>query len=229
MKNGFLFLLMLFLLPMPTAANETLVLACAQESASEALIPLIKAIYEEMQVTVTIRLLPAQRALIMADKGELDGDVGRASGSLGCCGNLIFTAEPISIVELKAWVRGGSSITVKAAADLAAMKVGYVRGLKMAENFCCQEHIEAQTVNNFTLLMQMLSAGRFDVALSAVGNPSDSGTVIQLPLTLATAKSFHVLHNKHSLLAARFDTVLRKMKADGRFDKLTARNCAKGF
>ena len=228
MRNGFIFVLTLLLSLLPISAQETLVIACAQGSASEALIPLVRAIYDEMQVAVNIRLLPAQRALMMADKGEVDGDIGRASGSLDCCHNLMFTTEPISIVELKAWVRNGSTITLKSPADLGPLKVGYVRGLKLAENLCIHEHIESQTVNNFDLLIKMLSAGRFDVALSAVGNPALSEKVIQLPVTLATAKSYHVLNKKHVRLAVCFDSVLKKMKADGRFVRLTAKNGGDG-
>lgn len=76
-------------------------------------------------------------------------------------------------------------------------------------------------VPDFETLAKMLAGGRIDVALTAKsGNPELLKTAKSLPLVLGSSKFHHVLNKKNEALSARFDAVLKAMKADGRYEKL---------
>jgi polar amino acid transport system substrate-binding protein len=206
------------------AAQTNLTFACAQGSASQAMIPLVEAVYAELKIEIAVEFLPAERGLHSANDGYCDGDIGRAAGSLAAFEALVFTTEELCSLKLKPWVRKDSRIRLASVEDLKKFHVAYVRGLKLAENFVAKAGIAAEVVADFPSLVKMLENARVDIVLSVEPAPYPALAEVAAALEnkLATASAFHVLNRKHAALVPRFDAVLKAMKADGRYGRLTA-------
>jgi ABC-type amino acid transport substrate-binding protein len=201
-------------------AETPLQIACAEGSASEAFIPLVRAVYADLGVIMEIHFMPPERAIQAANMGHYCGDVGRADIKIEMYPNLMKTDEPLGSIRLVPWVMPESALTIQSPEDLNGRTVAYVRGLKMAETFCHAAGIDAVAVNSFDALIKMLQAGRVDVVLSAC--PSTCETLkqvaIPLPVTLVQYDSFHLLNREYAALGNRFDDALRTMKANGRYE-----------
>ncbi len=206
-----------------SAFADPFVIACGEGSSSEALVPLIQAVYEELGIAVRFERLPPERALRDTNAGLYDGDIARASCTAELYPNLVLSHVPILTIELHAWTLTGSALALASPSNLAGLRVGYVRGLKLAEVFCAREGIEGLELNSFQSAVKMLKAGRIDVILSVCPSYCDElrEAASPLPLVLGTSESFHVFHRSHEGLIAAFDDTLKRMKRDGRFELLT--------
>ncbi len=223
MRRMFLLLLVVGSMVCALGAQTEMKLSCAEGSAGAALVPLMKAVYGELGITVTVEMLPAARALQGVNAGSYDGDIARADGTLGGFDDCIFTKELMSSIDLLPWVKKGGSVKIETAADIKNYRVAYVRGLKLAEGYCAKEGIKAEAVADFPTLVKMLENDRFDVALAAVsGNPGLTAIAQSRPIKLASTHFLHVLNKKHADLVPKIDKVLKAMKADGRYEKLIA-------
>lgn len=208
--SGFVFL----------SAQAPLRMVCAEGSASEAFIPLVRAVYADLDMVIEIELMPPERALQETNKGHYCGDVGRADIQIEMYPNLLKTSEPLGTMRLVPWVMPESAFIIQSPEDLKGRTVGYVRGLKMAESFCQAPGIDAVEINSFDALIKMLQAGRIDIILSACPSTCESlkQVALPLPVTLVQHDSFHLLNREYAALGVRFDDALRTMKANGRYE-----------
>ncbi len=197
----------------------------AYNEASATMIPLVQAVYSELGISVVFELVPSERALHDANRGVYDADVSRVSGMLAAYPDLIYCLEPMSIVELLPYVRKGDSLRIESAEQLQRYRVGLGRGSKLAEGFVASAGITPVLANNLESLTNMLTAGRFDVALITTTQLSSQGKALasvaeQAGPALLSRPALHVLNRRNTELIPRFDAVLRKMKADGRLAAL---------
>ncbi|MBN2655937.1 MAG: hypothetical protein JXR86_02680 [Spirochaetales bacterium] len=187
----------------------------AEGSSSGKYIPLITEIYRTMGYNIEILPLPAERGLKEADEGRLDGDLARSSNSLDGYSHLVFTKEPLGFLTLHPWIVRGSNISITSPEDMRNYSIGYVRGLKMAESYCCDHHFTCFCADSISTLANMVRMGRIDIALSACPsmNKELNNWAVKLPLVLDSLKIFHVLHSAHSDLVAPFDRILIEMNS----------------
>jgi len=177
---------------------------------------------------VSIIKLPAERALLDAEAGIVDGVVARIEGLDGLYRNLVRV--PVSSIESRdivAFTRPDVT-DIRAWSDLSHHNVVFVRGWKIIE-----QNIPAArsvvTVSSTELAFRMLARGRADIVISA----RLDGLVMARSLGLAELKVhepplesmslYPYLHRRHDDLALVIADALGEMKADGTFYEIYER------
>ena len=213
--------MVLVMLGHSVAAQTTLKVAVVH--GVDAPLTVISAIYAEMGYEADFEEIPPERALAQLSRGNAyDAFVGLNTDSIDKFPNLIFTHEVLLEFSIQAWVRKGSPIAIKAPKDLNSYRIGQLRGTKGALNLLAAIDKEVQETNSMESLAQMLWQGRFDVALvPSILNTVPLEEVGQLAApNLLRLKGVHVFSKKHTELVKKWDTILKTMKADGRYKKL---------
>ncbi len=223
MKKALCCWLLLSLLSPMAAAQDPYVVSYHDVTAP--LVPLVRAIYAEMGITAEFKLVPMERAVALTDRGDYDAEVSRVSDALTNYFNIVRTQEPLRSIELHAYVKKGSSIEVQTADDLQVYRIGMYRGAKLAEVFALTEGLKPVESISLETLAKMLDAGRFDVALiTSVQVATYSEEILSVAErvgpVLSVSSAYHVLNKRNAGLAARFDEIVRAMRADGRMAQL---------
>jgi ABC-type amino acid transport substrate-binding protein len=221
MKKILFTLMALVMVGHSVAAQTTLKVAVAHDT--NALLPVISAIYAEMGYEAEFEEIPPERALAQISRSNAyDAYVGLTIDSIDQFPNLIFTHEVLLEFSIQAWVRKGSPITIKTPQDLISYRIGQLRGTKGTLNLLAASDKEVKETNSMESLAQMLWRGRFDVALvPSILNTVPLEEVGQLAApNLLRTKGVHVFSKKHTELVKKWDTILKTMKADGRYKKL---------
>lgn len=211
-------LLVAFLLGQHCWAQDRLNIA-GQEG-DERFFPLIRSIYEQIGLDVSFTLLPSERALSSVNSGLFDAEVGRVLAPAEKYPNLEYSREPLLAVELIALARKGSRITIASPEDLRHYRVGSLIGMSIAEGYIQEHGLQVLAVPSHDQLAQMLGSGRLDVVL--MGSAFTQSPVFHVGervKTLSTLNVFHVYNKKHAYLVHEFDSVLRSMKSDGRYEQ----------
>lgn len=169
---------------------------------------------------------PAERALVNANAGIVDGDGPRIPnlGDIGDYPNLLRVPVELIDVDFVAFTRG-EPLEAAGWAALAPYNVGIVRGWKILE----QNVIGARSLvrtKTAALLFGLLANDRIDVAvidrLSGLAAARAVGIrdicVSQRPL--ARRPMYLHLHNRHAGLVEPLARVLTEMKADGSFARI---------
>lgn len=201
------------------------IMRVAAPAGAEFYFPRISGIYTAMGYKAIITALPPERAYMEANAGrDYDAHAGAVTERLDNYPNLVKTHESFGTIDIQAWVKKGSSITIQSVQDLHRYRVGHVRGAKSTENMLASLKIHAQTASSIDQLANMLDAGRFDIALlpHVMLEPpiKDVGTLVAPKL--ASLPAFHWFHKKHADLVGKWDSTLKAMKADGRFAALVS-------
>lgn len=204
--------------PMAVAQTPYLV---SYHDVTAPLVPVVRAIYAEMGITAEFELVPIERAVALTDRGDYDAEVSRVSDALANYFNIVQTQEPLRTIELHAYVKKGSDIVLQNADDLQYYRIGMFRGAKLAKVFALSEGLKPVEALSLETLAKMLDAGRFDVALiTTVQVAAYSEEILSVAErvgpVLSSSPAYHVLNKRNAGLAARFDEIIRAMRADGR-------------
>lgn len=160
--------------------------------------------------------LPAGRSLLMSNKGDYDGELFRIKTATSNYPNLLLVPEPLTSLTLYAFVRQGDTALMQQWQDNINLRIGYVRGFKMAEQYPFKGNRVAVTTTQQAIAM--LQQGKVDLLLD------DAASVLQiepdlnqaqlqrLPAVLATEQLFHFLHKKHQALIEPLAAELQKQK-----------------
>lgn len=203
-----------------TRGTETWVIA--MQSGQESLMPLVRAIYSELAISVRFEILPSERALSEANAGRFDGELGRIPGVLGLYPNLVQTQENLVTIRLQAWVGRGATRTLNPSGDLALLRVGSVIGSKISDQYLENKGWAVTKVPTHDALARLLASGRVDVAIiSTASQNTEVRTVGTLALdNLAASETYHVLNRRHEGIIPTFDAALKELKRDGRYQRL---------
>jgi polar amino acid transport system substrate-binding protein len=175
-------------------------------------------VFRRAGLELQIVTLPAERALRLADGGQLDGELGRIGGLEAQYPNLVRVPEPITEVRFAAFARDAGI-----PADLPALRlrtVGLVRGWKYLEQAMAgAEHVV--TASDPEQLFRLLALGRVEVALyestmgTALAASLGLSGVRRLEPPLARREVFTYLNRKHAALAPALAAAIRSVKRDG--------------
>jgi len=172
--------------------------------------------YLALGYQLQVEHLPAGRSLLMSNKGDYDGELFRIKTVAANYPNLLLVPEPLTSLALYAFVRdevqnpdddGGWQQNPK-------LRIGYVRGFKMAEQYPLKGSRVAVTTTRQAI--EMLKQGKVDLLLDDVASvlqvePSLAEAKLRrLPQVLATEQLFHFLHKKHQALVAPLAAELKK-------------------
>jgi len=186
---------------------------------------LLRAVYARLNISLEFADVPGKRALALSSSGELDGEVHRIAGLAQTYPTLVQISPAINYIEpsvftttLRFDVRGWDSIR--------DYSIGIVRGVGSSERGT-EGFPRVEAVTTMDQLMQMLAAGRIEVAV----NDRFSGVLVNRRLgleellqplgpPLQTIPLHHFLHERHRDLVPKVGQVIRGMQASGELDKL---------
>lgn len=168
--------------------------------------------------------LPAERALVNANRGIEDGNLLRIAGLEKYYPNLMRVPEKLMDTEFV----GYSMKDIPAGEGwqrLQCCTAAYVTGWKIFENNT-RSAAAVSVVGEPTQLFRLIKEGRVDVGLyekwqgillaRKVGLKNYH--VLEPPFT--TKEQFMYLHKKHAALVPEVARVLREMKQDGTYQKI---------
>jgi hypothetical protein len=178
----------------------------------------LKTAYLALGYQLQVQYLPAGRSLMMSNKGEFDGELFRIQSISQQYPNLQRVPVELTTLELFAFVLQPSAIDFQHWQQHKNLRVGYVRGFKMAENYPCNGQKVAVTTT--AQAVAMLQQGKVDLLLDdlasvvqVTGAFNGSNAIRQLPAVLTQQALFHFLHKKHQALVQPLAAELQKTAA----------------
>lgn len=163
--------------------------------------------------------LPAERALINANRGIDDGVLHRIAGLNKTYRNLVQAGETTYKMQFVAFSKR-TDIRIKRWDSLRPYTVGMITGWKILENNI-PGGTEVVQVKNPEQLFSLLKNDRIDIILYGKWqglnylNTHDIHGVRMMKPPLAERKMYAYFNKKYKKLVPRFDRALRNMKADG--------------
>jgi polar amino acid transport system substrate-binding protein len=179
--------------------------------------------YRRIGKVLVVHKMPGERTLLMANEGQMDGELYRKLGMEREYPNLIILPVPLLTYEIVIFTRGTDFI-VNGWDSLRPFTIGYVRGIKIVRENTTGMKTEA--VPTMEQAFQKLAMGRTDIV---VGNKLSGLAAIealklddvrQLSPSLASFPVFHYLHKKHTAMVPALLAALQAMKADKTIERM---------
>ncbi|WP_158947220.1 substrate-binding periplasmic protein [Pseudodesulfovibrio cashew] len=183
---------------------------------------ILREAYGELGYSVVIRRVPAERALVMANAGLVDGEAARVPVIELRNPDLIKVPTPLYVNRVAAFTRG-KDIDLEAGWDsLRQYRIGCLLGYKYINKQT--QGMERVMVPSYEQLFALLRKGRVDIVvaeyLDAMSNILKEDDFQVLQPFLAENPMYHYLNKKNAALVPKVDAVLRRMLADGRMDAI---------
>lgn len=217
-----------------TPATETakapppLRIAVIQKSGTqEVAAKMLTVVYERAGVPMRLVPLPAARATLMSDHGEVDGEAARIPTYYAERPDLVVVEPALMVTDSVVCMRRASARPIVGVADLAGLRVGMVRGVRQSLE-ALAGHGRVEQVTYARQLYQMLDGERLDAVVDSTVNrrlyTAELGLVDVVEAgTLSRQPVFHALHRRHAAMARRIGRTLAAMKASGELARLQAR------
>lgn len=186
---------------------------------------ILSAVYAKLGVKVEFVDVPAERALVLSNSGELDGEIQRIPGVEKVYTSLVPVPVSINYIEPSVFTTG-MQFDVNGWESIRSYNIGIVRGVGSSERGTKgMPHVEA--VGDLDNLMLMLDHGRIDVAVTDLLSGRIELKKLQLenrihPLTppLQRIYLYHYLNERHRDLAKRVEAELHRMEQSGELKQL---------
>lgn len=177
-----------------------------------------------------LETLPAERALRIANKGVIDGDLVRIRGLEELYPDLIRVPEKLMDWYFVAFSKQALNLSA-GWESLANRNIAFITGWKIYEKNA-PESATVTKVRNAEQLFTLLSRNRTDIAL--YNRVSGNYIIKKLKITeireqatpLAVSEMFIYLNRKHSRLVPKVAKALAEMKADGTYERIWNNNIA---
>jgi len=201
----------------------------ARGDAAEGLYPaLVRAAFQQMQLSVRLEAVPWSRALRQIDEAEC--------GVAGIYKNrerllkYEFSA-PVFVERVLLYVRRDRRLAFATPQDLAGLRIGVIRGWSYGDAFDGLRRagvLQAEEVASDAQNFSKLESGRLDAALAVeqAGTALLSGgahpSVHALPQPLAVNATHLAFHKSAQMgpLLKRFDDAMEQLRRDGSHDRL---------
>ena len=182
---------------------------------------MLEKVYENLGIRIRIQAFPANRALILSNSGEFDGEVQRIDGIEENYPNLIKVPEPIFVLEASVFVKN-AEITIEGWSSLKTYRIGIPRGIKYLEtNTDGMNRIIASSIEQ---LFYLLDASRVDIVIISTNYGKEflenhrnlnimliTPPIIKVPL-------YHYLHKKHKAIVSIVKDNIKQLKEEGKLD-----------
>lgn len=181
----------------------------------------LEKVYEKLGIRIRTQTFPADRALILSNSGEFDGEVQRIDGIEENYPNLIKVPEPIFDLEASAFVKN-AEITIDGWDSLKSYRAGISRGIKYLEtNTDGMNPIIASSIEQ---LFYLLEAKRVDVVIISKNygkefienHPRMHIILIEPPIIKVPL--YHYLHKKHQAIVPFVMNTIRQLKDEGKLN-----------
>jgi len=184
----------------------------------------LREVFERAGIGLHIEHVPAERAMLNANKGIDDGTFLRVSGLNKTYTNLVMVPESFMDFEFVA-ISKKENIHLEGWKNLQSYSLGFITGWKIVEDNT--KNVETVIrVKNVDQLFRLLELNRTDLiiyerlrALVALGkNPIKGVKILEPPIT--RKPMFLYLNEKHKDLIPKIVNAIRSSKADGMHDRL---------
>ncbi|MFC1523437.1 substrate-binding periplasmic protein [Thermodesulfobacteriota bacterium] len=178
--------------------------------------------YQQAGIEIKITEMPAQRSLLEANEGRVDGELVRTKFIEPISPNLIRI--PVSIYLYKSMAFSKQKIRINGWRSLKPYKLGFLRGHKQVEEKL--KGLTYKRVENSDQLFKMMDAERLDVVI--IGRARGLRTIQQLNLEkikvleppLSELNLYHYLHKRHQHLVSKMTKIFQKMEDNGRIKQI---------
>ncbi|WP_394699837.1 substrate-binding periplasmic protein [uncultured Pseudodesulfovibrio sp.] len=176
--------------------------------------------YARLGYEIELQGYPAERALVMANDGLVDGEAGRVNVVEKTCPNLIRVPTPLYINRIAILTTSTKVDPAKGWGQFQSCRTCIRNGYKYLESRVTGEHSHA--VSSYEKMLTLLKNGRMDVGLAEFFdilpalNKVGLGKVRMLCEPMVSNPMYHYLHKRHADLVPQIDAVLRDMAAEGR-------------
>jgi len=175
----------------------------------------------------TVRL-PAERALVNANRGIDDGDLARVAGLQKKYTNLIQVPESIMVIDMVLFSKNMPDFNVKGWESVASHSLAIISGWKIMEkNFSkLGDKVEIIKTDNAEQSFTLLAKDRVDfIAYSnwpglVYLKTHKINNIKLLTPPLAKPRLYVYLHKKHKIIVPKLATAIKQMKADGTVKKI---------
>lgn len=185
--------------------------------------------YARLDIEFSPRVLPLRRALLMAENGELDGDLMRNASVLQGSPALLKIRVPVAIAVYSAYRRGNCPARISLE-ELGQTRVAYFRGIRSIEMLLPEHALVAannssdalrhvqQGVTEYAVGMQQES----DLLLASQSGQPGQASLCRVAEPVATQPLYHALHKRHAALQPRLEAVLAEMERQGEIARIWA-------
>jgi ABC-type amino acid transport substrate-binding protein len=209
------------------AAEELLVLATPENSVDTVIGEVIvREAYHRLGIDVMIKKYPAERAVRLADQGEVDGEVQRVAGLSERYPHLIQVQPAINFIEATVFSKT-TDFPVDGWESLSPHRIGLIRGIKFAEQNT--QGMSVAPADGYDTLFRLLDRGRVDIALSPRVNGwyhlrrMGMEGIHTLEPSVAVVDLYHYVHRKHADLVPQISAMFSRMRASGELPRIRAR------
>ncbi|QTA85079.1 substrate-binding periplasmic protein [Desulfonema magnum] len=201
-------------------AREKLVLTTLDSHLNAVVgVNILREAYQRIGIQIETKILPAERALHMANKGKFDGEVIRIREVQELYPNLRRVPVPVIAMEGVVFTKD-VTFDVTGWESLKPYTIGILIGSKFIEKGTRGLTVEA--VPTYKQVLLKLNAGRTDVAVMARTNglielrKLNMKGIRVLEPPLVKARLYHYLHKKNEHLIPQIAQVLKNMVEEGR-------------
>lgn len=178
--------------------------------------------YRRLGHSFSLEALPFERALLMANSGELDGDLIRSQPDLATqYPKLLRVTVPVASDEFVVWGIGQRLIPK----GWESLKPYRIAGPRVKALLTLGPDYSITYVSNYKQGFEMLRMGRVDLVITMRGTACQPARLgfkeAQLHEPgIETVPFYHYLNTRHAALAEPLETTLRQMQKDGSLKRI---------
>lgn len=181
---------------------------------------IVRKLYERCGLTIRYLDAPAARAVMMAEKGQSDGELARIPMAVHEGAPLHPLDTSIEVARLVPLFLNSES--AKAHNDLAGKRIGFLNGYRMIAAVLPEDATQVATSDTFQLV-NLLKRNRIDVALTLewdalAAQRHNPEMVIGRPLL--ESPIYHWVHESRKEDIPCLSGALKDMKADGEIHRI---------
>lgn len=210
-------------------AKETLTFSTAEKSDLQTISALVLSrAYGQIGFDLRINEYPNARSLLIANAGEVDGELSRIAGLETKFDHLRPVPTPVNVVHVSSFGLIQNEFS-ESLGHLGKARLGCVRGVKIVETFILEQELDCINFNHIDQALKVLSLGRIEQALLPELNGTAAitrlklGNVKELRQKLASQHLYHYLHQSQSHLIKPLDEILQVMQQEGEIEKIRRR------
>ena len=178
---------------------------------------LLREVSQKIGFPCEFKEFPAERAMVSANRGNVDGALLRMAGNEKTYSNLVRVSVPIMYYDIMAYTKD-MDIEIAGWESLRPYTISILRGNKLAEQRTAGMLVEP--VATVEQSLKKLMADRVDVAVESresecLAKSLGFSEIRLLEPPLESLPLYCYLHNRHSSLIPRLEEILIQMEESG--------------
>lgn len=181
---------------------------------------IIRKLYDSCGLDIRYLDVPAARAVLMAEKGQSDGELARIPMAVNDNAPLLPLTTPIQDARLVSVALYGDAVDSKA--SLKGKRIGFLNGYRMIAPVLPEDATQVATSDTFQLI-DLLERGRIDVALTLEWDAlaaKRKNPNLSIGEPLLEAPIYHWVHDSRKDDVPCLSQALDSMKASGELDRI---------